>query len=169
MSREKTGDGRAAADGRRARTDPRRGQSAPRVSVARGAALTGALPRASAPRWGAPLLTWALHREGWIDNHKRIERVHRQDGLAVRKRRRKKLTRPRAPHAPALAPNDRWSMEFLRDTLASGRVIRLFTVVDECTREGLQLTVDTSFPGVRVVLALNAIAAVRGYPKQVPL
>ncbi len=58
-------------------------------------------------------------------------------------------------------------MDLLRDTLASGRVIRLFTVVDECTREALQLAVDTSFPGIRVVMALNAIAAVRGYPKQV--
>ena len=119
------------------------------------------------PRWGAPLLTWALQREGWIDNHKRIERVYREDGLAVRKRRRKKLTRPRAPHAPAVAPNDRWSMDFMRDTLASGRVIRIFTAVDDCTREALDIAVDTSFPGARVVIALDAIAAVRGYPMQV--
>lgn len=117
------------------------------------------------PRWGAPLLTWALQREGWRDNHKRIERVYRQDGLAVRQRRRKKLTRPRTPHAPALAPNDRWSMDFLRDTLASSRVIRIFTVVDDCTREALAIAVDTSFPGRRVVAALDAIAAGRGYPK----
>jgi putative transposase len=119
------------------------------------------------PRWGAPLLTWALQREGWTDNHKRIERVYRLDGLAVRTRRRKKLTRPRAPHAPALVPNARWSMDILRDTLAAGRVIRLFTVVDECKREALQIAVDTSFPGTRVVRALDSIAAVRGYPTQV--
>jgi putative transposase len=118
------------------------------------------------PRWGAPLLTWALQREGWIDNHKRIERVYRQDGLAVRKRPRKKLTRPRAPHVPAVAPNDRWSMDFLRDTLNTGRVIRIFTLVDDCTREALHLAVDTSFPGARVVAALEAITAVRGYPRQ---
>jgi putative transposase len=37
---------------------------------------------AAHPRWGAPLLTWKLRREGWRDNHKRIERVYRQDGLA---------------------------------------------------------------------------------------
>jgi putative transposase len=121
---------------------------------------------AAHPRWGAPLLTWKLRREGWRDNHKRIERVYRQDGLAVRKRRRKKLTRPRAPHVPAGAPNDRWSMDFLRDTLASGRVIRVFTTVDDCTREALALAVDTSFPGVRVVAVLDGIAAARGYPRQ---
>ena len=85
------------------------------------------------------MLTWALRRESWIDNHTRIERVYRQDGLAVWKRRRKQLTRPRAPYTPALAPNDRWSMDFLRDTLASARVIRLFTVVDDCTRENRRL------------------------------
>jgi putative transposase len=118
------------------------------------------------PRWGAPLLTWALQREGWRDNHKRIERVYRQEGLAVRKRRRKKLTRPRAPHVPALVPNARWSMDFLRDTLATNRVIRVFTLVDDCTREALQVAVDTSFPGSQVVAALEGIAAVRGYPTQ---
>jgi putative transposase len=41
------------------------------------------------PRWGVPLLTWQLRREGWDDNHKRIERVYRHAGLAVRKRRRR--------------------------------------------------------------------------------
>lgn len=83
------------------------------------------------PRWGAPLLTWKLQREGWRDNHKRIERVYRQDGLAVRKRRRKKLRRPRTPHTPGQVPNVRWSMDFLRDTLNTGRVFRIFTVVDD--------------------------------------
>ena len=52
------------------------------------------------PRWSAPLLTWAMQREGCVDNHQRIARVDRQDGLAMRQRRRMKLTRPRAPHAP---------------------------------------------------------------------
>jgi putative transposase len=120
------------------------------------------------PRWGVPLLTWALRRDGWADNHKRIERVYRQDGLAVRTRRRKKLTRPRTPHAPAATPNVRWSMDFMRDTLASGRVIRLFTVVDDCLREALAIAVDTSFPGARVAQLLDGIAAARGgYPQEI--
>jgi putative transposase len=59
------------------------------------------------PRWGVPLLTWVLQRECRRDNHKRIERVYRQDGLAMQQRQRKKLTRPRMRHVPALAPNDR--------------------------------------------------------------
>ena len=119
------------------------------------------------PRWGAPLLTWALHREGWRDNHKRIERVYRLDGLAVRKRRRRRLSRPRTPHEPAVVPNARWSMDFLRDTLATGRVFRIFTVVDDCTRESLEIAVNTSFPGTRVVEILERLAAARGYPLRV--
>jgi putative transposase len=122
------------------------------------------------PAVGCAAADVALQREGWPDNHKRIQRVYRQDGLAVRQRRRKKLTWSRAPQAPALAPNDRWSMDFLRDTLHTGRVIRIFAVVDDGTREALQLAVDTSFPGSRVVAALDAIGAIgatRGYPTQV--
>ena len=53
------------------------------------------------PRWGAPVLTWKLQREGWRDNHKRIERVYRQEGLAVRKRRRKAPAPAQSTHAGA--------------------------------------------------------------------
>ncbi len=77
------------------------------------------------PRWGVPLLTWQLRREGWQDNHKRIERVYRNAGVAVRKRRWRKLTRPRAPHEAAATPSTRWSVDFMRDTLARGRPGRI--------------------------------------------
>lgn len=121
----------------------------------------------SADRWGAPLLTWQLQREGWPDNHKRIERVYRQAGLAVRKRSRRKLTRPRVPHEPARRPNTRWSMDFMRDTLATGRVFRLFNVVDDCTREPLAMAVDTSFPGSAVAAVLTQLVAARGRPDRI--
>ena len=68
------------------------------------------------PRWGVPLLTWPLRREGWSDNHKHIERVYRHAGVAERKWSRRKLTRPRVPHESALTPNERWSMDFMRHT-----------------------------------------------------
>lgn len=119
------------------------------------------------PRWGAPLLTWKLQRDGWRDNHKRIERIYRQDGLAVRKRRRKKLRRPRTPHVPAREPNVRWSMDFLRDTLNTGRVFRIFTVVDDCTRESLAIDAEPSYPGARVAGTLDRLAALRGYPREI--
>ena len=47
------------------------------------------------PRWGVPRIVWRLHRDGWPDNHKRIERIYREEGLAVRRRSRKRVARPR--------------------------------------------------------------------------
>lgn len=119
------------------------------------------------PRWGVPLLTWHLRREGWGDNHKRIERVYRHAGLALRKRRRRKLMRPRAPHEAATTPNTRWSMDFMRDTLATGRVFRLLNIVDDCTREPLAMEVDTSFPGSAVAAVLTRLVTARGRPDRI--
>ncbi len=112
-------------------------------------------------------MKWQLRREGWGDNHKRIERVYRHAGLALRKRSRRKLTRPRVPHEPALTPNARWSMDFMRDTLATGRVFRLFNVVDDCTREPLAMDVDTSFLGSAVTAVLTRLVHARGRPRRI--
>ncbi len=61
--------------------------------------------------------------------------------------------------------NERWSLDFVHDTLASGRRIRTLNIVDDFTRECLAIEVDTSLTGLRVVRVLEAIASVRGYPK----
>lgn len=66
------------------------------------------------PRWGVPRLVWRLHRHGWPDTHKRIERIDREEGLAVRRRLKKRVARPRVVKPAVRAPNDRWSMEFVR-------------------------------------------------------
>jgi putative transposase len=119
------------------------------------------------PRWGAPLLIWQLRdQEGWPDNHKRIRRLYRAEGLLVPRRgRRKKQVQPRAPLSPATQPNERWAMDFLRDTLATGTAFRTLTVVDTCTRESPAIEADVSLTGERVVTVLERIAAERGYPK----
>jgi putative transposase len=120
------------------------------------------------PRWGAPLLIWQLRdQEGWPDNHKRIRRLYRAEGLTVRRRGRKKLVRARVPLPPATEPNERWAMDFLRDTLATGTAFRTLTVVDTCTRESPAIEVDVSLPGERVVTVLEGIATDRGYPKAI--
>ena len=120
------------------------------------------------PRWGSPLLIWQLRdQEGWPDNHKRIRRVYRLEGLAVRRRGRKKLVRARVPLPVASQPNEWWTMDFVRDTLASGPAFRALTMLDTCTREALGIEVDISLPGERVVAALDAIAEERGYPKHI--
>jgi putative transposase len=119
------------------------------------------------PRWGVPRIVWRLHRDGWPDNHKRIERVYREEGLAVRRRSKKRVARPRVAKPAVMAPNERWSMDFVRDTLADGRVFRAFTLVDDCTRECPVIEVDTSLSGERVVRVLDRIAITRGLPTSI--
>jgi putative transposase len=119
-------------------------------------------------RWGYRQLTRVLRREGWPINRKRVQRLYQEEGLQVRRRRRKRrAVVPRVPVAVPLRPNERWSMDFVRDTLGDGRVFRCFTLVDDCTRECPAIEVDVSLPGERVVRVLDRVAAVRGYPRAI--
>jgi putative transposase len=122
---------------------------------------------AQRPRFGYRRLHVLLRREEICVNHKRIERLYREEGLAVRRRRRKSLTRVLRgrPLAPERA-NEQWAMDFLHDTIASGRTIRLLSIIDVYTREALALEVDTSLPGSRVVRVLNRLACERPLPTQ---
>ena len=116
-------------------------------------------------RYGYRRLGDLMDRQGMHANHKRVYRVYAEEKLQVRRRRRKRMpVGERVKLIPAKTPNQRWSMDFVRDTLASGRPFRTLTVLDECTRESLALEVASSIPGARVVRVLDAIAAVRGYP-----
>ena len=73
------------------------------------------------PGWGAPLLIDRLRREGVTDNHKRIRRLYRLEGLIMRRQRRKRVAVPRTPLPPTEAPNELWAMDFVRDTLCAIR------------------------------------------------
>jgi putative transposase len=125
---------------------------------------------AQRPRFGYRRLHVLLRREGICVNHKRIERLYRAEGLTVRHRRRKSATRicRGRPSAPQDA-NEQWAMDFLHDTMASGRTIRLLSVIDVFTREALALEVDTSLPSSRVVRVLNRLASARPLPRQLVL
>ena len=117
------------------------------------------------PRWGSPRLTWRLRRDGWVVNHKRIERLVREEGLLVGQRpRRKRVAVCRIPAPVPQGPDERWSMDFVRDTLADGRPFRVWTLVDDATREAPLLLVDRSLPAARVVEALDTLLLVRGHP-----
>jgi putative transposase len=120
---------------------------------------------AAHPRWGSPLLTWQLRaQEGWPDNHKRIRRLYRAEGLVVKRRAKRKLIVARVPLSTVTRPNERWAVDFIRDTLASGAAFRALTLVDICTRESLAIEVDVSLGAERVIAVLEALAEVRGYP-----
>lgn len=116
------------------------------------------------PRWGYRRLYWLLRREGRVVNRKLVQRLYREEGLAVRRRRRKRVSVPRAPLTVPTQPNERWSMDFVRDALGNGRAFRALTIVDDYTRESVAIEVDTSLPGERVVAVLERLAGTRGLP-----
>ena len=116
-------------------------------------------------RFGYRRLGIMLAREGIVMNHKKLLRLYREENLRVRRRRgRKRAMGTRAPMALPQAPNQRWSLDFVSDTLACGRRFRMLAVVDDFTRECLALVADTSLSGARVGRELDAIIAVRGKP-----
>lgn len=118
-------------------------------------------------RWGCPLLHDLLRREGWVVNHKRTERLYREEGLTVRRRRRKRVSVARTPFVIPSAANECWAMDFMSDVLSTGRRYRIFNVLDVRTRECLVCESDTSLPAVRVVELLDQVAIERGYPKRI--
>lgn len=119
------------------------------------------------PRYGYRRLGILLRRDGEVINHKRIFRVYRAAGLCVRRRRRKRVVRAGQPAATVSAPNQQWAIDFVHDRLASGRTIRVLTVVDMFTRECLGLEVDTCLPSERVTRALDRIIFTRGTPESI--
>lgn len=120
----------------------------------------------SRPRFGYERLTILLAREGWHVNHKKIYRLYRELGLMVRtKRRRKFATHHRTVPPPATKANERWSADFVSDSLTDGRHFRVFTLVDTFTRESLATEVAGSFPAEAVTQVLDRVITQRGKPQ----
>ena len=118
------------------------------------------------PRWGSPRLTWRLRRDGWRVNPKRIARLCRVDRLLVGQRpRKKRVAMTRVPTSTPTRPNERWSMDFMRDTTTEGRPFRTWAVVDDFTKESPGLLLARSLPTRRVIEALDAILLVRPAPR----
>ena len=98
-------------------------------------------------------------------NHKRTERLYREERLQIRSRKRKKTAaKLRVPVSYPERPNQRWAMDFMSDNLANGRKIRLLNILDVFTKESLAMVVDTSINGKRVTHALNYLGWLRGLP-----
>lgn len=98
-------------------------------------------------------------------NHKRVYRLYKDANLAVR--RRKKVKRPASERVPlqlAQAINEVWSMDFVSDSLASGRRIKCLTVADDFSHECLEIAVDYGISGEYVTRILDRVAVFRGYP-----
>jgi putative transposase len=119
-------------------------------------------------RYGYRRLHVLLRREGWRVNHKRVYRLYREEGLGIRVKRRKKLaSAPRVLPARPTRPLERWSLDFLSDSLADGRRFRVLTIVDNVSRVSPAIAVGTSLTGERVVTLLEALRATVGVPQRI--
>jgi putative transposase len=121
-------------------------------------------------RFGYRRLTAMLVQAGIQVNHKRVYRLYCEEGLTMRIRQRRRIRWTGAAKRPAATrPNERWSIDFVSDCVSSGRVIRMLTMVDDCTRECPAIEVDTSLGGVRVGRVLDRVVAERGLPEAIVL
>ena len=101
-------------------------------------------------------------------NHKKLFRLYREEGLAVRRRRSRK--RALGTRRPILVPDraiQRWSLDFVSDALSDGQRFRVLCIVDDCTREALATVVDRSLSGVRMTRELNNLIRRRGLPDMI--
>lgn len=119
------------------------------------------------PRFGYRRLHRMLRREKWMVNHKRVYRLYREEGLAMRGKRKRLRAEARVPKVLPRRANQMWTMDFTRDSLADGRKFRTLNLMDGYTREALGIEVDTSLPGLRVVQVLERVAQERGLPEAI--
>jgi putative transposase len=112
------------------------------------------------PSWGSPQIHVLLRREDWLVNHKRTERLYRQNGLNLRRDRprRRKSVVTRGPVVVPTRRDERLSMNFMHDPLQDGRRLRVLTVVDQYTPEALATEARGSFSAHEVIDVLNRLS-----------
>ena len=120
-------------------------------------------------RYGYRRVDVLLRREGWHVNQKRIRRIYNELGLQLRNKtpKRRVKAKLRDDRAPATRPNDVWAMDFVHDQLATGRKIRVLTVVDTFSRFSPAVDPRFSYRAENVVATLERVCAKLGYPKTI--
>jgi putative transposase len=118
-------------------------------------------------RFGYRRIHVLLQRSGEEVNHKKVYIIYCEEKLQVRKPTKKKRRLFRKPLEPAKKPNERWSMDFVSDSLSTGRRFRTLNVIDECTRECLGIEIDFSLPGKRVARLLDRLIWCYGKPERI--
>lgn len=116
-------------------------------------------------RYGVGMIYLKLRQEGHVVNYKRVERLYREERLQVRLRRRKKV--PVGERQPLLRPmraNEVWSMDFVFDRTADGRVLNCLVIVDDATHEPVAIEVERAISGQGVSRVLDRLALGRGLP-----
>jgi putative transposase len=119
-------------------------------------------------RFGYRRIHMMLKREGQKINHKKVFRIYQQLGLKVKKRGiRKRALGIREIRPPLKGINQRWSLDFVSDSLDSGKRIRMLTILDDFTKVCVGIIVDTSLSGSRVARELDKIIATYGKPETI--
>lgn len=116
-------------------------------------------------RYGVGMIHLKLRQKGLVVNYKRVERLYQEAGLQVRRRKRKKV--PVGERHPLIRPsaaNEVWSMDFVFDRTAEGRVIKCLTIVDDGTHEAVAIEVERAISGLGVSRVLDRLAVQRGLP-----
>jgi len=112
-------------------------------------------------RYGYRRITALLKAEGWVVNHKRVERIWREEGLKVPtkqpKRARLYLNDGSCIRLRPLYKNHVWSYDFIHDRLYNGKTIRMLTVIDEYTRKCLAIRVGFSLKSDYVLDTLSTL------------
>jgi len=116
-------------------------------------------------RFGYRRLHVLLRREGVHANHKRVQRLYRLAELTVRRRRkRERVAIKRKPLVLPSRPNEVWSMDFVMDRLDDGRRLKALTIVDDFTKESVEIALDHGMSSHYVVRILEDIVRFRGRP-----
>ncbi|HKV40909.1 MAG TPA: IS3 family transposase, partial [Blastocatellia bacterium] len=121
------------------------------------------------PRFGYLRIWVVLRREGWPVNRTRVRRLYRLEGLQLRMRvrRRTHLALHRGPAPVPVGPTERWSMDFVHDTLADGRPFRILTVVDNWRRQSPVLEAGFRMSGARVGDTLDGVLSGEQGPRSI--
>lgn len=121
------------------------------------------------PRFGYQRIWVLLRREGWVINRKRVRCLYRLDGLQLRMRvrRRKHIALHRGPAPIPVGPTERWSMDFVHDTLAGGRPFRILTVVDNWSRSSPVVEAGFRMTGALVSQILDRVLGAQAGPRSI--
>ena len=116
-------------------------------------------------RYGFRRVYILLRREGFKDNHKRVYRIYREEGLNLRikRPRRSKASANRMERPDISTINQVWSMDFVADQTFEGRKLRALTIVDNYSRKCIAIHTQQSIKGDDVVSVLDRIKEVDGY------
>jgi putative transposase len=117
-------------------------------------------------RYGAGMSYLKLRQRGEVVNHKRVDRLYAEEELQLKRRQRKKV--PVGDRQPLVRPdtaNKVWSMDFVFDRSADGRVIKCLAIVDDATHESVMIKPERAISGLAVTRLLDELAITRGLPE----